>query len=74
MMLVTLIFTWHMACLVVLVSLVAFLVWGRVQTLEGPGPVYQLVETHGGEDEVKVVTNGHAKSLHRILDSESEDA
>jgi len=75
MMLVTLIYAWNLAALLVLVCIVGFLVWARVENLEGPGPAYQLVDRGGEEGETKiVVTNGHAKNLHRILDSESEDA
>jgi len=75
MMLVTLIYAWHIAALLVLVSVVGFLVWMRVASMDGPGPSYHLVETRT-EEETKVVTNGHAKNnLHQMLvDSESEDA
>jgi hypothetical protein len=84
MMLVTLIYAWHIAALLTFQSLLGFLVWVRVQSLEGPGPAYQLVETRpeteGGRKENGFSkTNGHVPlgypdRLQHLIDSESEEA
>lgn len=89
MMVVTLMFTWHMAALVALMGTLGVLIYIRVQNVQGPGPAYQMVETQeDGLIEKETLstrypyghTNGHLKSqngsipVHHLLDSESEEA
>ena len=80
MMMVTVIFTWHMAALMGTMAGIGALIYIRVQNLQESYASYQLVETKENLSYKKEgQLNGHVNnlsnaSIHQILDSDSEDA
>ncbi|CAL8071710.1 unnamed protein product [Orchesella dallaii] len=79
MMIVTLIFTWHMAAAFATMFGMGTLIWLRVQNLPGSTSMYQMVDTNEPQTPEKCYKNGHTpydkstSSINQILDSESED-
>lgn len=85
MMIVTLIFTWHMAIILITMMGLGMLIWYRIKSSSNSLPMYQIVDTNepesiyeGNEGTTHNFTNGHAmfaksdSSINRILDSDSE--
>jgi hypothetical protein len=79
MMVITLIFTWHLAALLATMTGIGMIIYARVQNLQETLSSYQLVETKEAllEDEHPPQLNGRINSaktrVHPILDSDSED-
>lgn len=51
MMIVTLIYTWHLASILILSAFIAFFVWSRVQRADRPKALYQMVTNNYNNDE-----------------------
>ncbi len=86
MMIVTLIFAWHIAAAFATMFGMGILIWLRVQNLPGSTAMYQMVDTNEPpQTPEKTYKNGHlhnnhhtsynksSSSINQILDSESED-
>ncbi|CAG7718570.1 unnamed protein product [Allacma fusca] len=79
MMVITLIFTWHVAALLATMTGLGIIIYLRVKSLKDSLSSYQLVETKESllDDEGQVTLNGRINSssprVHQIIDSDSED-